>query len=61
MFINIGFVYSAMETQLILNRQNPDPEQIKWIQIKRSIDNKVLTTGHYWFIFGARIGLVIKH
>lgn len=49
------------QIQLIIEPRNTDQEQIKWIEIKRSKTNKVLTTGHYWFLFGGRIGLVIKH
>ena len=49
------------QIQLIFEAKNRDPEQIKWIEIKRTKTNKVLTTAHYWFVFGSRIGLVIKH
>ena len=48
------------QIQLIFEPKNKDIEQIKWIQIKRTKTNQVLTTGHYWFFFGTRIGLIIK-
>ena len=50
------------QIQILIEPKNSDTvEQIKWIEIKRSKTNKVLTTGHYWFLFGMRIGLIIKY
>jgi len=48
-----------MEMELIFNKKNPDPEQIVKLSVT-DIHDKVLAQARYFFVFGMRIGVVIR-
>jgi len=49
-----------MEMQLVLNKKNPDPEQIVKLSVT-DVKNRVLARARYFFVFGMRIGVIVRY
>lgn len=48
-----------MQIELILNKKNPDKEQINWLTI-RNKDENLLIYARYYFLFGSRMGVIYR-
>jgi len=62
MLITVIVVIEYMKIELIMNKKNPDPEQVSWMQVRFPNQNdRLWITARYFFILGARIGVVCKY
>jgi len=51
-----------MKIELIMNKKNPDPEQVSWLEVRYPNQNNRRTVlARYFFVFGTRIGVVCKY